>query len=85
MSATRDRAIRTSFIVSGSLLVIAFLTWIMLRAQGALGPGFGMETAAGWIAQAAAVLVLFAGLALLARGIFARAQNENSRPTEKSE
>ncbi len=78
ISTTRDRIIRGSFLVFGSLLVAIFLAWMVYRNQAA-DPALGMETIAGWGAHIAAVLILLGGLALLARGIFGTRGRSDSR------
>lgn len=72
MGHNRNRSRRALFIGSGIVLVGVFLVWMVIRNQEAMESIAGMDSALGWAAHIAAVLVLLAGVALLARGLFVR-------------
>jgi hypothetical protein len=70
------------FIGSGIVLVGVFLAWMVVRNQEAMESIVGKDTALGWAAQIAAVLVLLAGVALLARGLLVRGA-ENAEEVDR--
>ncbi|KDP91392.1 MULTISPECIES: hypothetical protein [Clavibacter] len=72
MGHDRNRLRTALFIGSGIALVGVFLAWMLIRNHEAVQSIVGKDSAAGWATQVAAVLVLLAGVALLARGAFVR-------------
>lgn len=81
MSPVRSRRDVTSRVVSacaGALLVAAFVAWLAMRQHDAMQSVVGMDTALGWVTQIGAYLILMAGVALLARGVFGRSEKESS-------
>lgn len=72
MNQVRSRTVRTLSILGGLVLVGIFLTWLVLRNQESMQPVFGMQSLWGWVTHIVAILILLGGVALLARGLFAR-------------
>jgi len=72
MGHNRNGMRKALFIGSGIALIGVFLAWMVIRNQEAVESIVGKDGAAGWATQIAAVLVLLAGVALLARGARAR-------------
>lgn len=70
MGRARTAVQRALSIGSGVLLVGVFLVWMIVRNQPTLETVVGMGTALGWLTHIAALLVLLAGAALLARGFY---------------
>lgn len=77
MSPIRSRrqiSRRIACVGGGAVLVAAFAAWLVLRQTDAIQPVVAMDTALGWMAQIGAYLILMAGVALLARGVFGRSE-----------
>lgn len=72
MGHKRNGLRRVLLVSSGVVLVGVFLAWMVIRNQEVMEPIVGMGSALGWVAHFAAILVLFAGVTLIARGLFFR-------------